>query len=60
MAIPDYQTCMLPLLGLAVDGAEHTLKDAVPALADVFQLTDAERTDLLPRLNESIGPYSQT
>jgi hypothetical protein len=30
---------------LAFDGTEHTLKDAVPALADNFQLTDAERIE---------------
>ena len=49
MAIPDYQTCMLHLLKLASDGAEHTMKDAVPALAETFQLTDTERTELLPK-----------
>jgi len=54
MAIPDYQTCMLPLLRLASDGAEHTLKDAVPALADIFQLTDAERTEFLPSGQQAI------
>jgi restriction system protein len=54
MAIPDYQTCMLHLLKLASDGAEHTLKDAVPALADIFQLTDAERSELLPSGQQAI------
>jgi restriction system protein len=54
MPIPDYQTCMLHLLRLASDGAEHTLKDAVPALADIFQLTDAERTELLPSGQQAI------
>ena len=54
MAIPDYQTCMLPLLRLASDGAEHTLKDAVPALAAIFQLTDAERNELLPSGQQAI------
>jgi restriction system protein len=54
MAIPDYQTCMLDLLRLASDGAEHTLKDAVPALADIFDLTDAERTELLPSGQQAI------
>src|ERR1700722_10901339 len=54
MAIPDYQTCMLHLLRLASDGAEHTLKDAVPALADIFHLTDAERTELLPSGQQAI------
>src|ERR1700676_645395 len=54
MAIPDYQTCMLHLLRLASDGAEHTLKDAVPALADIFHLTDAERTELLSSGQQAI------
>src|ERR1700736_5920225 len=54
MAIPDYQTCMLHLLRLASDDAEHTLKDAVPALADIFQLTDAERTELLQSGQQAI------
>jgi restriction system protein len=54
MAIPDYQTCMLYLLRLASEGAEHTLKDAVPALADIFQLTDAERTELLPSGQQAV------
>jgi restriction system protein len=54
MAIPDYQTCMLHLLKLASGGAEHTLKDAVSALADIFQLTDAERTELLPSGQQAI------
>jgi restriction system protein len=54
MPIPDYQKCMLHLLTLASDGAEHTLKDAVPPLADIFQLTDAERTELLPSGQQAI------
>src|ERR1700723_3507015 len=54
MAIPDYQTCMLHLVRLASNGAEHTLKDAVPALADTFQLTDAERTELLPSGQQAV------
>jgi restriction system protein len=48
MAIPDYQGCMLRLLKLAGDRAEHALKDALSTLADHFQLTDAERGQLLP------------
>jgi restriction system protein len=54
MAIPDYQTCMLHLLKYASDGAEHTLKDAVPALADIFHLTDAEKTELLPSGQQAV------
>jgi restriction system protein len=54
MPIPDYQTCMLDLLRLTSDGAEHTLKDAVPALADIFQLTNTERTELLPSGQQAV------
>src|SRR6202035_2303831 len=54
MSIPDYQTCMLHLLRLASDGAEHTLKDAVPALADIFHRPNAERADLLPSGQQAV------
>jgi restriction system protein len=48
MAIPDYQTIMLPLLRLAGDDAEHQVREAVDALAHGFKLSDTERTELLP------------
>ncbi|MGI8547026.1 MAG: winged helix-turn-helix domain-containing protein, partial [Gemmatimonadaceae bacterium] len=48
MAIPDFQTCMLPMLQLAADGREHSLADAREALAAHFDLTDEDRTELLP------------
>lgn len=48
MPIPDYQTCMLPLLRFAGDGDEHAFKDAVEALATEFRLTEAERGEYLP------------
>ncbi len=48
MAIPDYQTIMLPLLRLAGDGKTHTLREAVDSLADHFGLSEAELTSLLP------------
>lgn len=48
MAIPDYQTLMLPLLRLTGDGNEHFLHDAIAALADEFELSDEERKELLP------------
>src|ERR1700730_2155482 len=43
-----------PSARLASDGAEHSLKDAVPALADTFQLTEVERTELLPSGQQAI------
>jgi restriction system protein len=45
--IPDYESAMLPLLRLASDGAEHRFRDAVEMLATHFELTDAERTEML-------------
>lgn len=43
MAIPDYQTLMLPLLKLASDGQLHAVRDSVNHLADQFALTEDER-----------------
>src|SRR5215203_787139 len=48
MAIPDYQTVMLPLLNLAADRKEHRFRDAIEELALFFNLTDDERKELLP------------
>ena len=48
MAIPDYQTIMLPLLQFASDGKEHSLRDAIDSLATEFKLSDDEKKELLP------------
>lgn len=48
MPIPDFQTIMLPLLELAGDGREYKLSDAIANLATHFNLTEAERKELLP------------
>ena len=48
MAIPDYQSLMLPLLQLAADGQEHALRDAVEAVSDRLGLSEAQRAELLP------------
>ena len=47
MAIPDYQTIMLPLLKFASDNQEHRFRDAVGALDGEFRLTEEERKELL-------------
>ncbi len=47
MAVPDFQTLMLPLLKLAGNGEQHTLAEAVDHLAREFQLSDEDRTQLL-------------
>ena len=48
MAIPDYQTCMLPLLEFYADGKEHTNRESTDALAEVFRLTEEEQRTMLP------------
>ena len=48
MAIPDYQSCMLPLLAFASDGQEHSMAEAIEKLSAQFKLTQAEREELLP------------
>jgi len=54
MAIPDYQTLMLPFLRLLADGSEHTLSEVTESLAVEFNLTEAERNELLPSGNQEI------
>lgn len=48
MAIPDFQTIMLPLLQFAGDEQEHSIHEAHDRLADHFGLTPEEINDLLP------------
>ncbi len=48
VAIPDYQSLMLPLLQYSADGEEHQLRATIEALADRFSLTMEERNELLP------------
>ena len=47
MAIPDYQTLMLPVLRLAADG-EQRVAAVADHVADEFHLTQQERETLLP------------
>lgn len=48
MPIPDYQSCMLPLLHFASDEQEHSLREAIENLAQHFALSEAEQNELLP------------
>jgi restriction system protein len=48
MAIPDYQSCMLPLLKFYSDSRERTFREAVEAVARAFKLTDQEQKEMLP------------
>ena len=48
MAIPDYQTLMLPLLNLIKDGQEYHFGPLVSVLSEHFKLAEEERKQLLP------------
>ena len=48
MAIPDYQTLMLPLLRYVGDGNEHHFRTAIDVLAGEFALSDIDRIEMLP------------
>lgn len=54
MAIPDFQTIMLPLLNYASDEKEHTLRDTYEFLADYFKLTQEERQTLNSYGNQKV------
>lgn len=53
MAVPDYQTLMLPLLRFYADNAVHSLNEAIDALAKEFKLTDEDLRLLLPSGRQS-------
>lgn len=43
MAVPDFQTIMLPLLKIAGDGQEHSGHEFLEQRAQHFELTDEDR-----------------
>ena len=53
MAVPDFQSLMLPLLRVASDGQEHSLAEARDALAREFQLSDPDLEEPLPSGRQS-------
>jgi restriction system protein len=48
MAIPDYQSFMLPLLRFLGDKKEHSFRETLDALAKEFNLSEEELRELLP------------
>lgn len=48
MAIPDFQSLMLPLIKFCGDRQEHSNRECIEALAQEFHLTEEERKKLLP------------
>lgn len=48
MTIPDYQTIMLPLLKFAGDKKEHSIRETIDHISDLFKLSETERKEVLP------------
>ena len=53
MAVPDFQSFLLPLLRIAADGKEHALAEARQRLAAEFKLSVADQEELLPSGRQS-------
>ena len=48
MAIPDFQSFFKPMLEVASDGAEHSLKEARDVLTAKMKLAEADLSEMLP------------
>lgn len=48
MAVPDFQSFFKPLLDIAADGKEHSLKEAREIIAKRMSLTEEDLKELLP------------
>lgn len=48
MAIPDFQTLMLPLLEQLSDGKEYLFSHLIDLLANRYRLSESERNEMLP------------
>ena len=54
MAIPDFQSIMLPFLKLCNDGKEHINKEVIETLSQEYQLTLEERKQMLPSAQQRV------
>ena len=48
MAVPDFQTMMLPVLEALADTKPHTIREISDKVATAMGLSDADRQELLP------------
>lgn len=54
MAIPDFQSLMLPLLKITADGKEHNVHDAVRKFESDFALNDEEKEARIPSGSQTV------
>jgi restriction system protein len=60
MSVPDFQSMFVPLLSLASDQQEHSMREAIELIAEHFALNDVDRNEFLPsgkqrRLDNRVG-----
>lgn len=48
MAVPDFQSFFKPLLDFAADGKEHSMREALDAIAKTMGLPESDMKELLP------------
>jgi restriction system protein len=48
MAIPDYQSLLLPILKITADGGEWGIRDLNDRVAEQLAITPADKLELLP------------
>lgn len=48
MAVPDFQSFFKPLLDIAADGNEHTIREAREIISKVFELSTSDLEEKLP------------
>ena len=48
MAVPDFQSFFKPLLDVAADGKEHSMKEAREIIAKRMNIADADLREMLP------------
>lgn len=53
MAVPDFQSLMLPLLKFSADGEEHTMQEAREGLAKIMGLSEEDLQERLPSGRQS-------
>jgi restriction system protein len=54
MPIPDYQKVMFPLLKLSFDNNEHSSKETVDRLSNIFNLTEEKKEEKYDTKNITI------
>jgi restriction system protein len=48
MVVPNFQSILYPLLKFSGDKKQHSIREAVEIMANLFNLTEEDRKQLLP------------